>query len=115
VGQGLGDVALADADRSGDRLQHLREGLPRTVRVTGATHPLRGRVLEAVSFMHVRGVLHLVVRLPDSSPGTIPASLTDVFGAPAAAGPGMVLDADGLRRLRALTEALAGSRGGRTR
>jgi hypothetical protein len=75
--------------------------------VTGAAHPLRGPELEAVSFIHLRGVLHLVVRLPDSSPGTIPVSLTDVFGARAGAGPGLVLDAGGLRALRALPAALA--------
>jgi hypothetical protein len=64
-------------------------------------------MLEAVSFMHLRGVLHLVVRLPDSSPGTIPASATDVFGAPPSAGAAAVLDADGLRRLRALVTRMA--------
>jgi hypothetical protein len=64
-------------------------------------------MLDAVWFMHLGGVLHLVVRLPDSSPGTIPASATDIFGAAAAAGPAMVLDGDGLRRLRALVTALA--------
>jgi hypothetical protein len=82
--------------------------------VTGAAHPLRDRTLDAVSFMHLRGVLHLVVRLPDSSPGTIPASATDIFGVAAAAGPAMVLDADGMRRLRALVMALA-AREGRAR
>jgi hypothetical protein len=82
--------------------------------VTGAGHPLRGRTLDAVSFMHLRGVLHLVVRLPDSSPGTIPASATDIFGAAATAGPAVVLDADGLRRLRVLVMALAAG-GGRGR
>jgi hypothetical protein len=81
--------------------------LPCAVRVVAVTHPLYGRVLEAISFIHLRGVLHLVVRLPDSSPGTIPASATDVFGERAAAGPAAVLDADGLRRLRALVMALS--------
>ncbi len=100
--------------QTGDRLQHLRGVLPCAVRVTGAAHPLRGRTLDAVSFMHLRGVLHLVVRLPDSSPGTIPASATDIFGVAAAAGPAMVLDADGLRRLRSLVMALA-AREGRAR
>jgi hypothetical protein len=80
--------------------------LPRGVRVVAVTHPLYGQVLEAVSFMHRRGVLHLVVRLPDASPGTIPASATDIFGERAAAGPAVVLDADGLRRLRVLVTAL---------
>ena len=81
------------------------------MRVTAGSHPLNGRMLDAISFIHLRGVLHLVVRLPDSSPGTIPASATDVFGERAAKGPAAVLDADGLRRLRALTLAL-GDRGG---
>ena len=99
-----------DNDQTGDRLQHLRGALPCAIRVTGA-HPLRGRTLDAVSFMHLRGVLHLVVRLPDSSPGTIPASATDIFGVAAAAGPAVVLDAGGLRRLRALVTALAAGEG----
>jgi hypothetical protein len=92
--------------------------LPCGVRVTAVTHPLHGRVLDAVSFIHRCGVLHLVVRLPDSSPGTIPVSATDVFGERAAAGPVTVLDADGLRRLRGLVMALsaaAAAARGRTR
>jgi hypothetical protein len=99
---------LPGADQTGDRLQHLREVLPRAVRVIAATHPLRGRVLNAVSFIHRRGVLHLVVKLPDSSPGTIPASATDIFGQRAPTRPATVLDADGVRSLRALVIALAG-------
>jgi len=71
-------------------------------------------MLEATSFIHRDGVLHLVVRLPDSSPGTIPASATDVFGDRQASGPGLVLDAAGLRRLHALVTA-AGSAAGRSR
>jgi len=101
------EVGLHRLHQTGDRLQHLRGALPCAIRVTGAAHPLRGRTLDAVSFMHLRGVLYLVVRLPDSSPGTIPASATDIFGVAAAPGPAMVLDADGLRRLRALVTALA--------
>jgi hypothetical protein len=87
--------------------------LPCAVRVTSGMHPLNGRTLDALSFIHLRGVLHLVVRLPDSSPGTIPVSATDVFGERAAEGPATVLDADGLRRLRALTLALGGRGAGR--
>jgi hypothetical protein len=102
---------LAGAHQTGDRLQHLRKVLPCAIRVTGAAHPLRGRTLDAVSFIHLRGVLHLVVRLPDSSPATIPASATDIFGVAASAGPAMVLDGDGLRRLRGLVTALAAGRG----
>jgi hypothetical protein len=85
--------------------------LPCTVRVTAVAHPLNGCPLDATSFIHLRGVLHLVVRLPDSSPGTIPVSATDIFGERAAEGPVTVLDADGLRRLRNLTLALGGRDG----
>jgi hypothetical protein len=108
---GAGGHGLPGADRTGDRLQHLREVLPRAISVTAVTHPLHGRTLHAVAFIHLRGVLHLVVRLPDSSPGTVPASATDVFGGQASAGPAVVLDADGLRRLRALVMALAAGNG----
>jgi hypothetical protein len=84
--------------------------------VTAVTHPLHGRTLEATSFMHRSGVLHLVVRLPDSSPATIPASATGIFGERAVTGPAAVLDADGLRRLRVLVVALsAAGAGGRAR
>ena len=81
------------------------------MRVTAGTHPLNGRTLEALSFIHLRGVLHLVVRLPDASPGTIPVSATGIFGERAADGPVTVLDAGGLRRLRALMLALGGRDG----
>jgi hypothetical protein len=74
--------------------------------VTAVTHPLHGRTLVATSFVHRSGVLYLVVKFPDSSPAAIPASATDIFGEPPAAGPAVVLDAAGLRRLRALTLAL---------
>jgi hypothetical protein len=78
--------------------------------VTAVTHPLRGHTLEAASFIHRNGVLHLVVKLPDSSPGTIPASATDIFGDRRVSGPAVVLDAAGLRRLHALVAAVrAGS------
>ena len=85
--------------------------LPCAVRVIAVTHPLNGRMLDAISFIHLRGVLHLVVRLPDASPGTIPVSATDIFGERAAEGLATVLDADGLRRLRTLTLALCGRDG----
>ena len=90
--------------------------LPCAVRVVAVTHPLCGRTLEAASFIHRSGILHLVVKLPDSSPATIPASATDIFGERAVTGPAAVLDADGLRRLRALVVALsAGGPDGRAR
>jgi microcompartment protein CcmK/EutM len=80
------------------------------VRVTSATHPLSGRVVAARSFKRLHGELLLVIELPDGSPGTIAAAATDVLGAGAEAGPAVVLDAAGWRRLRELTSGLAGRR-----
>src|SRR6266540_6225568 len=77
--QADGQVGLAGAGRNGDRLQHLRWVLPAEVRVTAATHPLFGRLLWASGFKRLGGVLHLVVVLPDGSPGTIRADATGVF------------------------------------
>ena len=94
--------------RNGDRLQHLRSVLPAEVRVTAATHPLFGRLLWASGFKRLAGVLHLVVVLPDGSPGTIRADATGVFGdeleapsEPAAT----VLSVEGIRQLRVLVDA----------
>jgi hypothetical protein len=106
------EVALARADREGDRLQHLRAVLPCEVRVIGETHPLCGRLVTASSFRRWNGVLHLVIELPDGSPGTIRADATDVLGSVEADGPAVVLDVEGLRRLRSLVTVF-GSRAGR--
>ena len=68
-----------------------------------------GEVLAASGFRRFAGVLHLVVELPDGSPGTIRADATDVL---AVEGPGpaaMVLDAAGVRALRVLVTAMAGA------
>jgi hypothetical protein len=67
---------------------------------------LFGRLLEASSFRRRNGVLLLVVRLSDGSPGTVSADATDVFGeaSPEPAG-GTVLSAEGVRRLRLLVDA----------
>jgi hypothetical protein len=86
--------------------------LPCEVRVTSATHPLSGRLVAARSFKRLNGVLLLVIKLPDGSPGTIAAAATDVFGPCDAAGPAaVVLDAAGWRRLRELVAVLAGRDG----
>jgi len=59
----------------------------------------------------------LAVVLPDGSAGTIPVAVTDVLGErPPETGSGLVLTAEGLRRLRALLVAKSrGSRSRRTR
>jgi hypothetical protein len=57
-------------------------------------------------FKHIEGVLVLGVELPDGSAATVPAAVTDVFGTVVVREPCLVLDADGLRGLRALTARL---------
>ena len=64
-------------------------------------------------FKHIGGVLVLGVELPDGSAATVPAAVTDVFGAVVVQEAGLVLDADGLRGLRALAARLLDSVQGR--
>ena len=80
--------------------------LPCEVRVTGETHPLFGRLVHARSFKRWNGELLLVIELPDGSPGTIRADATDVLVWVESRGPAVVLDAEGLRRLRSLVTSL---------
>jgi hypothetical protein len=71
--------------------------------VTAVTHPLHGCRLRAYAVRHVDGVPHLKVELPDGMPGLVAVEATDALGADSAgAGAGLVLDGDGLRRLRAV-------------
>jgi hypothetical protein len=108
VPEGLGEVGLADAGSDGDRLQHLRSVLPCSVRVTAAVHPLFGELLAASGFRRSAGVVYLVVELPDGSPGTIRADATDVLVAAEQESVTAVLDAVGVRALRALVAAMCG-------
>ena len=102
-GGGHDEVVFRGDVSDGDRLQHLRAVLPCQVRVTAATHPLFGELLAASDFHRLDGVLHLVMVLPDGSPGTIRAETTDVLGARPEVTAGMVvLDVEGLLLLRQL-------------
>jgi hypothetical protein len=84
----------------------LRTVLPCVVQVTAATHPLCGRLLEASGFKRLGGVLHLVVVLPDGSPGTIRADATGVLGVSGRVeGDTTVLSVEGIGRLRLLVQA----------
>jgi len=85
--------------------------LPCEVRVRSKTHPLSGRLVAARSFKRLNGVLFLVIELPDGSPGTIPADATDVVCPAEDAGPAVVLDAGGWRRLRELVMTSDGGHG----
>jgi hypothetical protein len=81
--------------------------LPCEVVVTAVTHPLYGCRLRAYAVRHVDGVPHLKVDLLDGMPGLVAAEATDALGAePGGTGAGLVLDGDGLRRLRALVMRL---------
>jgi hypothetical protein len=80
------------------------------VQVVAATHPLFGQSLHASAFKRWNGVLYLVVRLPDGSPGTIPAVATSVWDEPVRPATVVVLDLDGLRELRRRVEVLAVTR-----
>ena len=100
---------LVGLDQEGDRLRRFRALLPCEVVVTAVTHPLHGCRLRAYAVRHVDGVPHLKVELPDGMPGLVAAEATDALGAePGGAGAGLVLDGDGLRRLRAVLMRLQG-------
>lgn len=103
-------MGFTSARSGSDRLQHLRAVLPCEVRVIAAAHPLFGRLLDAVAFKRLTGVLHLVVTLPDGTPGTIPAASTSVFGEqpPSEVG-ATTLTVEGVRRLRTLVEGMRAS------
>ncbi len=79
--------------------------------MTATTHPLFGELLAASDFRRLDGVLHLVVTLPDGSPGTIRAEATDVLGARPEGAAGTVLDIEGLLSLRRLVLQLEPGRG----
>jgi len=79
--------------------------LPCEVRVTVSSHPLFGWLLAAGGFKRLDGVVFLVVRLPDGSPGTIRADATDVFGTVAETA-SAVFDVDGLQALYELVGRL---------
>jgi hypothetical protein len=99
-------VGFAGSGSDGDRLQQVRALLPCEVRVSAETHPLFARLLAASSFKRLSGVLHLVVVLPDGSPGTIRADATDLLGVKVPSEAGVVMDASGLRELNQLVVSL---------
>lgn len=74
--------------------------------MTASAHPLFGELLAASGFRRFAGVMHLVVELPDGSPGTIRADATDVLAAAEPQVPGTVLDAAGVRALKVLVTAM---------
>jgi hypothetical protein len=95
-------VRFSGSRQDGDKLQQLRATLPTEVRVTSITHPLFGRLLRASGFKRRAGVLLLVVTLPDGTPGTMRADVTDILGGVSPEISTVVLSADGLSRLHRL-------------
>jgi hypothetical protein len=80
----------------------LRPSLPEEVTVTAAHHPLAGRRLAVEGRRAIRGRAHLIVRLPDGTPGTVELSATSCAAVVADAPVGALLSVEGLRRLRRL-------------
>ena len=103
---GVFDVGLAAGDNQEHRLRELRPSLPEGVTVTAPAHPLFGEQLAVEGRRRVGGVPCLIVRLPDGTPGTIEVRVTSASSAAGEAAAGVLLSADGVRRLRRL---LAGS------
>jgi hypothetical protein len=65
------------------------------------------------TWSRLRGIVHLVVTLPDGTPGTIELEATsaaECAGEPQSA---TILSVDGVRRLRTLLEALSSASGRR--
>ena len=79
--------------------------------MTALTHPLFGEALPCSGFKRWNGVLLLVVELPDGSPGTVRADVTDVFPLPPSESSRLVLDGEGIRRLHDLIVPLRRRRG----
>ena len=81
--------------------------LPTEVQVVRETHPLFGQLLLASGFKRLGGVLHLVVRLPDGSPGTLRAEATNVFGdSIPSEGITAIVSVEGVRHLRRLVQSM---------
>jgi hypothetical protein len=101
--QGPAQGRLVAQDQEGDKLRRFRALLPCEVVVTAVTHPLHGRQLRAYALLHVDGVPHLKVELPDGLPGLVAVAAAGVPGSEqAVAGTGLVLDGAGLRCLHAV-------------
>ena len=71
-----------------------------------ARHPLEGRCLELLGFSHRRGVLHLLLVLPDGSRSLIPAAWTDLEAAGAEADDGVLASLEDLLGVRRVLEPL---------
>ena len=84
--------------------------MPVEVVVVAPTHPLVGRTLVVEGYRTVGGVLCLLVRLPDGSPGSVAVSATSAGERPA--GGGALLSPAGVRRLRVLLDARRSDPGG---
>ena len=102
--------------RDSDTLQQLRRILLCDVQVIDHLHPLFGHSLPATRFIRRDGILFLIVTLPDSSPATIAADVTDALGrSDTHTELPTVLSIDGIRRLKVLVETTWAFRNSTTR
>ena len=81
-----------------------------SVRIKTAVAAADTSLTELLGVGPVVAALLLVVVLPDESPGTIRADVTDVLGASRVDVSVSVLSVDGVRRLQRLVDALAPTR-----
>jgi len=80
----------------------LRPSPPGAVTVTAAHHPLAGRRLAVEGRRAIGGRAHLIVRLPDGTPGTVELAATTAAATESGAPVGALLSVEGVRRLRRL-------------
>ena len=70
--------------------------------MTAAHHPLAGRQLAVEGRRAFGGRAHLIVRLPDGTPGTVELEATSAAAVEDGASAGALLSVEGLRGLRRL-------------
>jgi hypothetical protein len=80
--------------------------------VTWEHHPLFGDRLAVEGWKTIEGTIHLVVRLPDGSPGTIQVAHTSAGGSVEDQHSPAMLSVEGIRRLRLLVLAKLHDPGG---
>ena len=80
--------------------------------VTAAEHPLRGARLAVEGRRAIGGRAHLIVRLPDGTPGTIEVQATSAGSAVSEPPARALLSGEGVRRLRRLLSSSAAGNDG---
>jgi hypothetical protein len=64
-------------ERNTRHTTHL-DGFPSQVTITKNLHPLQGKSLDLLAWIHLNGILHLTLVLPDGTRSYIPAAWTNL-------------------------------------